>query len=315
MFCRFKNQSSPVLLFATPAKLNLFLEVHARRSDGFHEIQSVMSKFSLYDYLTFTPDETNEITLDVYSADVELAEKIPDGRTNLICRALESLRTTASCRSDHPMGMKVELFKRIPVEAGLGGASGNAAAALLAANELWGLKLPRSQLVTIAGEMGSDIPFFLGSGFCKCTGRGEQIENLNFVGRWNVLIAKPDFGISTPEIYSRCRVPEHPITIDGIVDAMKSGHLPSIGSAFFNRLESFAEEVQEGISRLRFEFSRTLSLGQAMTGSGSCYFGLYANHRAMMSAAKTLASRLPRIQLFHGHTLTNAFYSRSMADD
>ena len=197
----------------------------------------------------------------------------------------------------------------------MGGASGNAAAALLAANRLWQLNLPLARLMSIAGQLGSDIPFFLGSGFCKCTGKGDQIENLSYAHRLNVLVAKPEFGLSTPEIYSRCRVPDSPISIKGFVNALKSRQLSRIGRSLFNRLESFAEEIQEGITRLRYEFARTTCLGHAMTGSGSCYFGVYSNRRVMMAAAKTLASRLPHVQLFDGHTLTTAFYSRSMADD
>lgn len=309
------SQNARALRFASPAKLNLFLEIHGRRSDGFHELQSVMSKFSLYDYLTFSYRDGDEISLTVRSANAELVSSVPNDHSNLICRTLVAVRSIARQSLDRPMGMDVKLFKNIPAQAGLGGASSNAAAALLAANQLWNLNWPLSRLMKIGGQLGSDIPFFLGSGFCKCSGKGDQVENLDYAQRLNVLVAKPDFGLSTPEIYSRCRVPESPITIGGVVNALKSRQLGQIGKSLFNRLELFAEEIQEGISRLRYEFSRTLSLGHAMTGSGSCYFGLYSNRRVMMAAAKILASRLPHVQWIGGHTLTNAYDSGSMAAD
>ena len=315
MLFQFVNGNDRVLRIASPAKLNLFLEIHGRRVDGFHELQSVMSKFSLYDHLTFTANQTGEIDLAVESGNPVSVSMIPDNESNLVCQALTAMRSIARQRTDRPMGMRVQLFKNIPVQAGLGGASGNAAAAIVAANLLWKLELPMSRLMAIGGQLGSDVPFFLGSGFCKCTGKGDQIENLNYSRRLNVLVAKPEFGLSTPEIYSRCRVPEDPINIRGFVDALISGQLARIGKSLFNRLESVAEEIQEGIARLRYEFSRTVCLGAAMTGSGSCYFGIYSNRRVMMAAARTLASRLPHVQWFDGHTLTNAFYSRPMAVD
>ena len=317
MFCKVFDQPARHLRIASPAKLNLFLEIKGRRDDGFHELESVMSKFSLFDYLTFAPEETDQINLSVESCTPGLAEKVPTDERNLVVKALDRIRKATAdrtCGTSSSKGMTVQLVKNIPIQAGLGGASGNAAAALLAANRLWGLGLSLQQLMEIGGGLGADVPFFLGSGFCKCTGKGEQIENLNCDRRFNILVAKPKFGLSTPEIYSRCIVPESPITARGLISSINSHHLAEFGKSLFNRLELFAREIQTGIDRLRYEFSRTNSLGYAMTGSGSCYFGIYSSRCVMMAAAKILASRLPDTSLFAGHTLCNPFVATTLTD-
>ena len=194
MFFQAIDQTVRSLRFASPAKLNLFLEITGRRDDGFHDLDSVMSKFSLYDYLTFTPDQTGQIRLSIDSPFQELRNAVPSDASNLVVRTLHALREFVG--TGRP-GMSIKLIKNIPVQAGLGGASGNAAAALLAANQLWNLNLPLRKLMTIGGKLGSDVPFFLGSEFCRCTGRGDQLENLSCSRRFNILVAKPKFGLST----------------------------------------------------------------------------------------------------------------------
>ena len=314
MFSKVFDHTVRQLRIASPAKLNLFLEIRARRDDGFHELESVMSKFSLFDYLTFCPEATDELKLSVESCTPELADAVPTDEGNLVIQALQRAREAAVDQSDSPMGMTVRLVKNIPVQAGLGGASGNAAAALLAANQLWRLGLSLQELMEIGGGLGSDVPFFLGNGFCKCTGKGDQIENLNCARRFNILVAKPKFGLSTPEIYSRCIVPEHPISAERLIRTLHTHHIADFGKSLFNRLEAFAREIQAGIDRLRYEFSRTNSLGYAMTGSGSCYFGVYSSRSVMAAAAKILASRLPDVSFFAGHTLCNPFIATSLIE-
>ena len=309
------DQTEPSIRFASPAKLNLFLEIRDSRSDGFHNLESVMSKFSLYDYLTFTPDKSGDINLRVQSSNQSLASQIPADQSNLVVKTLLAIRSSICCSNGcnaNEMGMSVVLEKNIPVQAGLGGASGNAAATLLAANRLWNLNLSVAKLMEIGSSLGSDIPYFLGSGFCKCTGKGDEIEELNYSNRFNILVAKPEFGLSTPEIYSRCKVPEHPIDIDGFVESLRSCRLSRIGANLFNRLETFAREINDGIERLSFEFSKTNCLGSMMTGSGSCYFGIYPSHSVMMSAASVLASRLPDVRFFAGHTIGNQPVKRNL---
>ncbi|MEX0586210.1 MAG: hypothetical protein WD176_06185, partial [Pirellulales bacterium] len=162
----------------TPAKLNLFLEILAKRRDGYHEIESLLAPFAIYDTLLLTDEPGGEVTADCRwatglgaTAGPMLGE-LPDPRHNLAVRAVELVRL----RTGVTRGAKLRLVKRIPAAAGLGGASSDAAAALVAANLAWGLGLSHAELSALAGELGSDIPFFLGRGSAVCRGRGEKVE-------------------------------------------------------------------------------------------------------------------------------------------
>ena len=270
------------LLFAAPAKLNLFLELIKKRDDGFHELETVMCKLAMCDYLAFSAVDSDEITIEV-KTDPRLGNcRIPTDQNNLVVKALSTMRTLA----DKSVGARIKLYKNIPVEAGLGGASANAAAALMAGNLIWELGWPRTKLMQIAEQIGSDVAFFLGGTFARCCGKGEQVHNLNYPCRLNIVIAKPPHGFSTKSIYARCRVPGEPIESDTILSGLQSGRAPEIGRGLFNRLEEFAETEHGDIPRLRAEFAKTNSVGHQLTGSGSCYFGIYNNAKAMRFASQ-----------------------------
>ncbi len=283
---------------ASPAKLNLFLEVHAKRTDGFHELETVMTRFSLFDFLTFAPHPDGQLRLSIQT-NRRIPETVPSDERNLIVQTLQAVRNIA----DRSLGAVVTLFKNIPVQAGLGGSSGNAAAALLAANRIWHLHWPIEKLVQIANTIGSDVAFFLIASLARCAGRGEQVYNLDYPCRLNVVLAKPPFGLSTADIYSRCKVPDKPISSEAILIGLRSGRHSSIGRALFNRLEQSASAAEEGIIRLRREFEKTNCLGHQLTGSGSCYFGIYRNSRSMQCAARALANRMPEVEIITGQTL------------
>ena len=154
-----------------PAKLNLFLEVLGKRPDGFHELETLMTTVAIYDHLQLAPHPGNEITLDAswglgYQAQAQAAlikgepsvwEPLPSSPNNLVFRVLSKLRELTG----EQRGVSVSLVKQIPAAAGLGGASSDAAAALLAGNLFWNLKLPAQQLLAIANSLGSDIAFFM----------------------------------------------------------------------------------------------------------------------------------------------------------
>jgi 4-diphosphocytidyl-2-C-methyl-D-erythritol kinase len=283
---------------ASPAKLNLFLEIHAKRTDGFHQIETVMTRFSLFDFLTFhaTPDDQLRLSIQTNR---RIPETLPSDGRNLIVQSLQAVRNLAGRAS----GAVVTLVKNIPVQAGLGGSSGNAAAALLAANQIWHLNWPIEKLRQIAHSIGSDVAFFLGNSLARCTGKGEQVYNLYYPCRLNVVVAKPPFGMSTADIYSRCRVPDKPISSEAMLAGLKSGRHSRIGISLFNRLEQSASVADEGIITLRREFEKTNCLGHQLTGSGSCYFGIYRNNRSMHRAARLLANRMPDAEIFTGQTL------------
>ena len=303
----FKRSVDRVSVIA-PAKINFYLELLARREDGFHELETVMSGVSIYDHLLFerTGDTANRIAIKpaTLCGNPVPISGMPTDESNLVYKALDLVRQTMEVRKT-PVdgGINVSIHKRIPTQAGLGGASSDAAAALLAANELWKLGLSLKDLQHLGGELGSDVPFFLTGGLALCTGRGEQVKNLNYPVRVPLVIAKPPEGISTAEIYSRCRVADQPIQTKDILAGFETGNLRSIGRQLFNRLEQIATGISNWIDRLKWEFHRTECLGHQLTGSGSCYFGIFPTARSARLAANRLCSRMPDVKFYCCHTL------------
>jgi 4-diphosphocytidyl-2-C-methyl-D-erythritol kinase len=287
-------------LIHTPAKLNLSLEVLGRRSDGFHEIETLMVAVTIFDTLEFEPSETGQIDLSCrwghgWSARIRggrgvsaesSMDEVPGGSENIVWRAAWRLRERAGVSS----GAKIRLTKRIPAAAGLGGASSDAAATLLAANLGWQLDWSREQLSAVAAELGSDIPFFLGRGAAICRGRGERIEAIR-PARLHVVVVRPPVGLSTPEVYAACRPADSPQSTRPLADALASGQVAAASGMLNNRLEGPASRLTPWIARLRAEFQRLDVLGHQMSGSGSSYFGICRHGRHALRVAARLRSR------------------------
>lgn len=259
-----------------PAKLNLHLEILARRPDGFHEIETLMLSVSLYDTLVFSPRRDDHLSLDCHWAPGLAAQHgeslgdIPSPERNIVYRAVELLRHAAGIRN----GADIQVVKRIPSQAGLGGASSDAAAALLAANTGWGLNWTNDRLAQLAAQLGSDIPFFFSGGAAICRGRGEQIESLGRVPPLHVVIVRPPEGLSTPAVYQGCRVASSPVQVGEITRAVTAGDRVGVARCLMNRLQEPAEQLSPAVVRLREAFARTDCLGHQMSGSGSSYFGI-----------------------------------------
>src|SRR5471032_335465 len=177
----------------SPCKVNLLLNILGRRADGFHELETVMQPVNFCDEISFERDG-NGIKLSCSD------KRLPVNSKNLVFRAAENFLSAAKI-SD---GVKIHLEKKIPLAAGLGGGSGNAATTLLALNELFGQPLAAEKLCEIATALGSDIPFFLQDKPALATGRGEKIqplENFSALDGKAFLLIHPGFGISTPWAY------------------------------------------------------------------------------------------------------------------
>ena len=183
-----------------PAKLNLFLEVLDRREDGYHELETLMVPVGIFDSLSFEPAQPIHGKVGSIEFAVRgdaAAVGIPTDSRNLVVRALGLLRKHSGCTH----GAKVELVKRIPSAAGLGGGSSDAAAALELGNRGWGIHFDRKQLTSLAAELGSDVPFFLAHSAAICRGRGEQVERIAGTVPLHVVIVKPPAALSTAEVY------------------------------------------------------------------------------------------------------------------
>jgi 4-diphosphocytidyl-2-C-methyl-D-erythritol kinase len=272
----------------TPAKLNLFLEVLERRQDGFHEIETLMTPVSMFDTIDLSDNVHGDLRLLCrWATGVEAQttaggdcrtspwDPLPGAAENLVTRALERLRVRAGIC----LGATVRLVKRIPAAAGLGGASSDAAAALVAANRLWRLGWGRARLAEVAAEVGSDVPFFLQSGAAICRGRGEWIEPVGNLPLLQIVIVRPPVGLSTAEVYRRCQPAETPCRVGGLLEAARQGRTALLGRRLCNRLQVAAEQLTPWIAKLRAVFARLDCWGHQMSGSGTSYFGICRHAR------------------------------------
>jgi 4-diphosphocytidyl-2-C-methyl-D-erythritol kinase len=289
-----------------PAKLNLFLEVSARRGDGFHELETLMVPIRLFDSLAFEPipaeaKQSGKIHFRLTVCDRapgagEAFAGVPAGEDNLVVRALELLRQRSGCR----LGAKVELVKRIPSAAGLGGGSSDAAAALKLASHAWGIRWPHEQLCSLAAALGSDVPFFLSHGAAICRGRGEIVERLPGVAPFHVVIVKPTAALATRDVYAQLdaqppgqTVPRAAIgegRLVALTRALRRGSFFELNRWMCNQLQAAAGALTPWIGRIRAEFAALDFLGHQLTGSGTAYFGVcrHAQHaRRLASILKT----------------------------
>ena len=287
------------LVVETPAKLNLFLEILAKRADGFHELETLMVSVGLYDTLSFSEEASGRIRLSCFAAGskcgakLRAADKLPSDGNNLVVRAAQLLR-------DHTgvsYGVRIELQKRIPAAAGLAGGSSDAAATLMALNRFWNLDLSRDTLSELASQLGSDIPFFLSRSTAAIgRGRGEVIEPVRIpLGLYFVIVC-PNDGLSTALVYQHCRPASKPRAVETLVDTLKSMKLSRAGQLFYNALQSAAEDLNAGVSQLCNRISRQPVLGHMMSGSGTACFGLCENRpQAIRVAARLRAAGIGRV--------------------
>jgi 4-diphosphocytidyl-2-C-methyl-D-erythritol kinase len=273
-----------------PAKVNLFLRVVGKRPDGYHEIETVMARLNLCDTLSVAPTDTSALSLRVrlaYPPGLR-ATPVPESDENLALKAAHLLRQRTGC----DRGANLQLVKRIPAAAGLGGGSSDAATALWVLNRLWELGLSVCELQQLAAELGSDVPFFLAnSGFALCTGRGERIEPLTSSACLWLVLAKPESGLSTAAVYRGCRPDADAQALQPLLVALQRGDAASAACHLRNTLQPPAETLNSDVARLKAEFARLPVCGHQLTGSGSAYFGICRNQRHADVCAARLRSR------------------------
>jgi 4-diphosphocytidyl-2-C-methyl-D-erythritol kinase len=269
---------------SSPCKVNLLLNILGKRPDGFHELETVFHPVHVCDELAF---ERRGQGIELSCNDATL----PTDSRNLVHRAAEKFLTAAKIAD----GLKIHLEKKLPLAAGLGGGSGNAAVTLLALNELFGRPLSSATLHEIAATLGSDINFFLQDKPALATGRGEKIRSLEpfpaLRGRAFLLI-HPGFGISTPWAYQN--LARFPAALNGrpgrakeLVSKLQGKDLRAAGGDFYNSLEAPALEKFPVLS-LYQEFLRANgALAALMSGSGSTTFAIAEN----LSAAEALVEK------------------------
>ena len=278
------------IVIQTPAKLNLFFEVLGKRSDGYHEIETLMCPIGWYDTLCFRETSSEDLALECQRGSMVSGsgfEEVPHDGRNLVLRAVELVRR----RTGTKHGARLRLLKRIPTAAGLGGGSSDAAAALVAANLGWKLGLSLPDLAALAAELGSDVPFFLNRGPAVCRGRGERIEPTTGLGLMNFVVVRPPEGLATAAVYGVCRPAASPQPLQPLLDALRQGNVRRAGGLLFNRLQAAAEQLSPWIARLGQLLAKEDCLGHGMSGSGTAYFGLFRSARQARRVARRLAAR------------------------
>lgn len=255
----------------SPCKVNLLLNILGRRPDGFHELETILHPVKLHDTLRFTRAGQS---LELTCSDPTL----PADSSNLVHRAATAFLEAAGARE----GVRIHLEKKIPLAAGLGGGSANAATTLLGLNELFGSPLSSAQLHEIAARLGSDVPFFLQDQPALATGRGERIEALTpFPALQGAafLLIHPGFGISTAWAYKQlARFPAalngEPGRADKLIKLLRAGELAAAGRDFYNALEAPAL-TKYPLLALFQEFLRAQRVpATLMSGSGSTTFAV-----------------------------------------
>ncbi len=269
-----------------PAKLNLTLEVGEKRSDGYHEVQSVMSCAALYDEVTLESGTSGGISMTCDCPGLPLDD------TNLCLRAAKLFFKKTGIPCD---GLHIELSKRIPMQSGLGGGSADAAAVLRGLRKLYRPEMMIKDLERMAAELGSDVPFCVRSVTAMVRGRGEQLLKLPKLPLCWFVICKPEFSFSTAEMYAKLDEKEPVSSIDtlGLIKALEYQDMQEISDRLGNCFEGVLEESSE-IFAIK---NRLLALGArnaCMSGSGSAVYGLFTQEDEAKAAAAELQKAYPQ---------------------
>lgn len=270
------------MILAACAKINLALDIHYKRADGYHEVAMVMQSVALADL----------VTLSDRDAGISVSTNLPGldcGPTNLAYRAAALIAAFSGIRR----GIHIDLDKRIPIAAGLAGGSSDAAAVLTGLNRLWGLGLGLAELQKLAASLGSDVPFCLRGGTVLATGRGEALTPLAALPRVWVVLAKPAVEVSTAWAYQNYR-PEavvNPPDIRGMTACLEGQDLAGVAHRLGNVLESVTIPAHPEIAALKEGMMDHGALACLMSGSGPTVFGLAEDKRQAQCIAAALKTR------------------------
>jgi 4-diphosphocytidyl-2-C-methyl-D-erythritol kinase len=271
------------LKLRAPAKINWFLSVLGKRDDGYHDIASPMQCVSLFDELSF--EHAEDIQL-ISGMDVPAAE-------NLVYRAALLLKKVSSYRK----GAKITLKKNIPLAAGLGGGSSDAASALIGLNRLWGLEYGNDQLMRIAAGIGSDVPFFIEGHLSLVEGRGEKVRALKSGTTVPMLLVKPDLEISSGWAYRNCEteLTKKSIDIKLFCQALDGKDFARLKEMVFNDLESAVVKEYPVVAEIKKMLSENGAVVASMSGSGPTVFGVFDSTADAERASRNMGQRMCRV--------------------
>jgi len=277
----------------SPAKINLFLNVLRKRKDGYHDIETLFERISLADEIALSKRPSGVQLKCSYGVASHGRAPLPAGQKNLATRAAKLLKDEYKVRE----GVFIKIKKRIPIGAGLGGGSSNAAAVLLGLNRLWRLDLSKKTLLRLAAKLGSDVPFFImDTPFALGRGRGEILKEIRAprLKIWHCLVW-PGFSISTKKAYQALRPSfltpkktDAKMLIRSIRKCQKARARHTVPILLTNSLELALNKRLKEISRVKKELTWQGASGCLMSGSGSCVFGVFKSKKGAEQAARFL---------------------------
>lgn len=268
----------------TYAKINLTLDVTEKREDGYHNIDSVFEEISLYDTITISLNDSHSVSVKCNNPQIPCNEK------NIAYKAaIEYFNATGI---DNP-GICINIEKKIPSQAGMGGGSTNAAGVLRLMNQIFNTGLSHQQLMDIGLKTGADTPFFINGGLARVTGIGEIMEPLPQLPEHFIVVAKGAAGISTPQAYKEIDALEnidHQNT-DLILSCISDGNIEHLMKQCLNTFE--LTEHPDDIEKIKSIMYKYNTLGSLMTGSGSAVFGIFIDKNAAHKACNELKILFP----------------------
>ncbi len=301
------NQSLSLPSFA---KINWSLRILGKRPDNFHEIRTTLQTISLHDRLNFALSEDREIALT--SSDAE----IPTDDRNLIVRAAHALQERYSINK----GALVQLEKSIPVQAGLGGGSSNAAVALLALARLWQIDADANDFISIAAGIGADVPFFLYGGSMLATGTGTTLSALPESGAHSLIVIAPNVSVSTRDAYASLQAASLTSeTSEFILSSsqkavLSSDSAPWLRNDFANDFESVIFDIHPETRRAKDLLLRSGAMAALMTGSGSSVLGVFADDKRQQQALDKIQGEAGW-RIFPCVTVSRNEYRRAIGDE
>ncbi len=283
------------------AKINLTLDIFQKRADGFHSLASIMQAISLHDTLTFKLSDRDGVQ---FTCNLSENDGIPSNSDNLVVRAAMLVSEWISSKHNFSTGIEIHLHKEIPSQAGLGGGSSDAAASIRGCEKVFGIKIPEKELITLASQLGSDVPFFLMGGTAKVEGRGEKITSLSSTPELWLVVVKPDIHVSTGWAY-------------GLLDEQKDRTSHRLTEKMAKAISSQDYELILLLQSNDFEFPILSHIPQLvelqddiriagamnshLCGSGSAFYGIAQDK----SSAELIAGRLRKKykDVYVAHTL------------
>lgn len=266
----------------TAAKLNLLLNITGVMDDGYHALETVMQTVDLYDF----------ISIEAGGGGIALSGNlpyIPYNEKNLVYRAADAFFRAASIEPR----VRIGLIKHIPVQAGMGGGSGNAAGTLIGLNRMFGRPLSNGQLLSLAAPLGADVPYFLAGGTALCTGRGDRLSPLHAMPDCAFVVLKGRQGVSTLAAYAGYDA--DPVARTGdirrLLVGLDRGDLAEVCAGLGNDFYAYASSQCPQIEQARDQLLRHGALGACMTGSGSAVFGIFPDLPAARRCAEQLGGK------------------------